>query len=214
MKMCSKIKGNVFLLYFVKRNKTVTILSFLFLVYCCICSIFKGSADLNINNDMVKSLGDLFYNIGISIIAAYIFLIFQSWLYHRREVLVEKYAKDYVNLYLLRDCELLQEQLKLIINSEKKEEEINYIIAATCERIQKEMYICTTKYRDGLSDNMYKNIEALFFDNEFYMIEKRANGKLTNMTMKSILRDCEIYGNMEKIIREIKNEVALIKGVR
>lgn len=94
-------------------------------------------------------------------------------------------------------------QLELIMNGQKDEKELNQSIALVCERIQEELFLCTTKYREGLSDDLYENIDALFFDNEFYLIEKRARGQLTNMSMKEILQGYGVYGRMQDIIKEI-----------
>lgn len=199
----NRLRKKCFLCHFVKRNGIVTALGIVAFVYCCICSICKGSETWNISNSIVRSLGDLFYNICISIIAAYVFLIFQAWLSFRREGLVEKYTKSYIRLYLLKDCKLLQMQLELIMNGQKDEKELNQSIALVCERIQEELFLCTTKYREGLSDDLYENIDALFFDNEFYLIEKRARGQLTNMSMKEILQGYGVYGRMQDIIKEI-----------
>lgn len=176
------------------------------LIYCIVCSLFKGSEVLNINNATVRALADLFYNIGISIIAAYTFLLFQSWLYFRREGIVVLYARRYVRLYLLQDCYILLAELEEIKNGSKDECEINNSIALVCERIKQELYICTTKYREGLSDAVFEYIEELFFDDEFYMIEKRANGKLPNMSMKHIVNNLGIYGRMKLLIMQLESE--------
>jgi len=207
MKKRNRLVKDSFIFYFLRKNHTVTVLGILALLYCSICSIYKGSATYNVSNSIVRSFGDLFYNIGISVIAAYIFLIFQAWLNYRREGIDEKYTRLYIKLYLLRDCELLQMQLKLIADGKKNEKEINQAIAAVCERIQEDIFLCTTKYRGGLSDNLLEKLDALFFDNDFYLIEKRARGQLTNMSMQEILQGYGIYGCMEKLIEEIKYEV-------
>ena len=202
-----KSNSEKFLPCFIKKNRIVTILAVVMLVYCLICSIFKGSELLNINNSIIRAIGDLLNNIGISIIAAYVFLVFQSWLYFRREGIIQKYATTYVRMYFLRDCEILLAQLELIRDGKKEEKELNESIAKVCERIQNEIFMCTTKYRDGLTDSLYDYIDALYFDTEFYMIENRARGQLSNMSMKSIIQEYMTYEQMESIIKNIKKEV-------
>lgn len=195
-----------FVIIFINRNIMVTKVGIVALIYCVICALYKGSNILNVENAMIRSMGELLCNIGISIIAAYIFYVFQSWLDFKRKGIVELYAKKYVKLYLLKDCEILQMQLQMFVEG-KKTEELETSMAVTCEKIKNEMYICTTKYRDGLSDDLYKCIEELFFDNDFFLIENKVNQKLDNMSMKKIINSCGIYGCMQKLIEEMKREV-------
>ena len=99
IKKKNNMKQEIYICYFCRRNKIVTIFSVLVLVYCLLCSLYKGSEIYNINNRMIKSLGELMYNIGISIVAACIFLVFQSWMYYRRIMLIEQTTKNFIKYH-------------------------------------------------------------------------------------------------------------------
>ena len=191
--------------YFIKNNKIIHGLGIGAILYGVLCLVFKLSDVLNVN-EKIRIIGEYLNNVGISIIAAYVFLFFQNWVIFKREFLTIKYAKKFINLYLLKDCLILQEQLKLIENKIKSEAELNEGIARTCKKIRDELQLCLGTYKSVLSDNMYDKMNELLFDDCFFMIENRATGNLLNMSMRNILKDKMYYGKIDSIIEEIRLE--------
>lgn len=191
---------------FASQNKAIVMTGAIAVIYCIVCVIFKGSAKLNVNEN-IYPWGEFLFSVAISVIAAVIFFIVQVFIPNRKkERTLRKYAKRHLKEMILSECNILKIRTEMIRKGEKSESEMKEAINSNCMKIKRELNECLNKYLQVLPEELIEAMNSVLFDDMFYMICIRANGILANESLEKILQDQINYNFLWDRVEKIKIE--------
>lgn len=179
-------------------------------VLICLLAVFSQAGFLPIPARM-EPWRDFILNVLINVIAAIVFFIVEVFIPNdRKERVIRRYARRFVEERLLLDCRLFLTRTERLLYGDAKEEDVLEPIAISCQSIRSSIGECMRNYAAVLPEEMVDAINGLLYDDMFFMISKRTDGSLTQFSLEDILADREGYKNLCGIMHKIEEGVQLI----
>ena len=164
----------------------LTILICLILCLCCVFTL----AFMDKSYELIYQLISFLLNVMINIIAAAVFFILQVYLpNYRRTKILGRYASMFVDERLVSRIKMLEHHLEIADKNEKDDDRLLASIALDCEEIRSSVNECMRTYITVLPDSLIDAINSVMYDDMFYMLTLRSNGKLKNVSIHDILDD-------------------------
>ena len=205
-----KEKHDSFILNFFRDHRSValTIITCVLLCVGCVFSLWI----LRNNKLLAYQFISFAMNVMINIIAAAVFFILQVYLpgYRRRRIL-GRYAKMFLQERLVNRIKMLERHIAKAVKNEADEEELLPIVSFDCEEIRSCVSECMRTYITVLPDSLIDALNAVMYDDVFYMLTLLSSGRMHTVSLNDILDDPEGINALSEHFRRIEEETDALK---
>ncbi|MCR5783402.1 MAG: hypothetical protein K6G90_11795 [Clostridia bacterium] len=205
-----KEKRDSFILNFFRDHRSValTIITCVLLCVGCVFSLWI----LRNNKLLAYQFISFAMNVMINIIAAAVFFILQVYLpgYRRRRIL-GRYAKMFLQERLVNRIKMLERHIARAVKNEADEEELLPIVSLDCEEIRSCVNECMRTYITVLPDSLIDSLNAVMYDDVFYMLTLLSSGRMHTLGLNDILDDPEGINALSDHFRRIEEETDALK---
>lgn len=201
-----KEKRDNFILYFFRDHRNVA-LTIIICFTLCICCVLLLSLFLKDSGSVAYQFTSFAMNVMINIIAAAVFFILQVYLPgYRRKRILGRYAKMFLQERLVNRIKILERHMTKALRKEADEKELLPVVSLDCEEIRSCVNECMRTYITVLPDSLIDSLNAVMYDDVFYMLTLLSSGRLHTVSLNDILNDPEGINALSEHFRLIEEE--------
>ncbi len=201
-----KEKRENFILYFFRDHRSVA-LTIIVCFTLCVCCVLLLSLLLKDSGSVAYQFTSFALNVMINIIAAAVFFILQVYLPgYRRKRILGRYAKMFLQEKLVNRIRMLNRHIEKAVSEEADEEQLLPVMSLDCEEIRSCVNECMRTYITVLPDSLIDALNAVMYDDVFYMLTLLSGGRLRTVKLNDILGDPEGIHALSEHFRRIEEE--------